>query len=130
MYLDEGATEGCIDPPGVHGNAVIAAVDGEADEDTLAHLRACPHCAARVARVRSLQRRLRRRLYRLFCPSTDVLVDYCQGLLDPHQRALITHHLAICPYCAEEMALLDRSDSGPELFACMPPSMSAARLIQ
>lgn len=109
MSDEEIWEEGCSRPPALSGNLLIAAADGEADEATLAHLRACPHCAARVGQFRMLQARLRRRLYRLYCPTSDVLVDYCQGLLDPYHRAAVSHHLAICPHCANEIALMERS---------------------
>ena len=108
MTSDESREQVCTTAPALSGTALIAAADGEADETTLAHLRACPHCAARVAQIRSLERRLLRRLYRLHCPSTDVLVDYCQGLLDPYQRAAVVHHLALCPHCVAEVAQLER----------------------
>lgn len=108
MSSDESRARICADPPALGGNALMAAADGEADEATLAHLRACPHCAARVARLRALQQELLRRLYRLHCPSSDLLVDYCQGLLDPFQRTAVAHHLALCPHCAAELALLER----------------------
>lgn len=108
MSSDERDEGPCTATPALSSTALIAAADGEADEAILAHLRACPHCAARVADLRALQARLRKRLYRLHCPSSDVLVDYCQGLLDPFQRAAVTHHLGICPHCAAELALLER----------------------
>jgi anti-sigma factor RsiW len=114
MLKTEGQEGECICPPGISSDAVIAAVDGEADPETLNHLCACPHCAARVERVRALQRRLRHKLYRLQCPTTQVLVDYCQGLLDPHQHALITHHLALCPHCAGEVRILMSADGDGE----------------
>jgi anti-sigma factor RsiW len=106
MFSMEGQEHECSNPPGVSGNALIAAVDGEATPETLTHLCECPHCAARVERIRSLQRRLRHKLYRLHCPATLVLVDYCQGLLNQQSHAQITHHLALCPHCAAEVALL------------------------
>lgn len=129
MEIEDSRGQGCVCPPGLGGNAVIAAADGEADEATLAHLRVCPSCAEQVERVRDVQRRLRRQLYRLFCPATDVLVDYCQGLLDPYQRAAVTHHLAICQHCAGELALLERA--GPPLDTGGPPALArlATRLV-
>lgn len=114
MFTTEGQDRACTNPPGISADAVIAAVDGEATPETLAHLCVCPHCAARVERVRTLQRRLRYKLYRCQCPTTQTLVDYCQGLLDPHQSALITHHLALCPHCTDEVHLLTQSDSGAD----------------
>ena len=109
MSIEESWEEGCSRPPAPSGNALIAAADGEADEATLAHLRACPHCAARVTQLRTLQARLHRRLYRLYCPTSDTLIDYCQGLLDPYQQASLSHHLGLCPHCSAEIALMERN---------------------
>jgi anti-sigma factor RsiW len=117
MIIDEGRNEVCVAPPGLSNIAVVAAADGEIDEQTRAHLQECPHCAARVRQMRQFQKRLRRQLYRLFCPTTDLLVDYCQGLLDPHQRALIAHHLATCPCCAGEVSLMESIEPVPDLLA-------------
>jgi anti-sigma factor RsiW len=114
MFTTESQDRECTCPPGISGDTLIAAVDGEAGPETLAHLCACPHCAARVERIRTLQRRLRFKLYRCQCPATQVLVDYCQGLLDPQQAALTTHHLALCPHCAAEVAILMHAESGTE----------------
>lgn len=129
MEIEDSWAEGCVAPPGLGGNAVIAAADGEADEASLAHLRECPACAARVEAVRSLQRRLRRQLYRLFCPATDVLVDYCQGLLDPIQCATIVHHLTLCPHCSAELALLERAGPGLDLVGHSGPFRLVSRLV-
>ncbi|MEI8307847.1 MAG: hypothetical protein WCF99_12365 [Chloroflexales bacterium] len=107
MTIDQGWDEGCVAAPGLSGVAVVAAADGEIDEPTRAHLQMCPHCATRVRQMRQLQTRLRRQFYRLFCPTTDLLVDYCQGLLDPYQRTIVAHHLATCPCCTSEVALME-----------------------
>ncbi|MGB9740004.1 MAG: hypothetical protein C0184_09280 [Chloroflexus aggregans] len=101
--LSDGATH-------LSGLELIAAVDGEADETILAHLNECPLCRQRVATLRNLQHALRYRLYRVLCPSTDLLVDYCQGLLPPAQQARIAHHVASCPYCRSEVDLLMQRD--------------------
>jgi anti-sigma factor ChrR (cupin superfamily) len=70
---------------------------------------------------------MRRELYRLFCPTSDVLVDYCHGLLDLSQRARVAHHVACCVLCAEEVALLEQDASLPlvtigleAMYACRP----------
>ncbi|MEI7768363.1 MAG: hypothetical protein WCI67_00160 [Chloroflexales bacterium] len=117
MTIDEIWDEDCVAAPGLSGIAVVAAADGEIDEPTRAHLKACPHCAARVRQVRQIQTRLRSQLYRLFCPTTDLLVDYCQGFLDPYQRTQITHHLATCPCCASEVALMESAVPASDLRA-------------
>jgi anti-sigma factor RsiW len=109
MSSDESQEPSCAAPPALSGIAVMAAADGEADEHVLAHLRSCPSCTARVRQLRALQRQLLAQLYRATCPRSELLVDYCQGLLDPFERAAVTHHLALCPHCAAELALLERA---------------------
>lgn len=128
--IDEGRDEGCVAPPGLSNTQVVAAADGEIDEQIRTHLQQCPHCAARVREMRRFQKRLRRQLYRLFCPSTDLLVDYCQGLIDPHQHALITHHIATCPYCAREVALMESLDPLPDRLAPRSEPFFALRNIR
>ncbi len=129
MSTEESWGEGCRQPAAPSANALIAAVDGEADEVTLAHLRACPHCAEQVAQLRALQARLRRRLYRLSCPPSDALVDYCQGLLDPSQRAALVHHLAGCPPCAPGLPLTGRAAPLPGVVGLPMRPRSAAPLL-
>lgn len=125
MTRDEGRIAGCVAPPGLSSIEVVAAADSEADETAVAHLQSCPHCAARVRQMRQLQNRLRRQLYRLFCPTTDLLVDYCQGLLDPYQRAQVIHHLSICSYCAGEVALMESLEPVAERSAPRPGAFFA-----
>lgn len=113
MSIEEIWDEGCTLPSAPSAVALIAAADGEADQATLAHLQICPHCAVQVARLRTLQARLRRRLYRLYCPTSEELMDHCQGLLDAHRQASLVQHLALCPHCAAEIALLERIGTVP-----------------
>jgi anti-sigma factor RsiW len=120
MSIDEGLDEGCATPRALSGAALIAAADGEADEATLAHLRECPACAAQVTQLRRAQSRLRRWLYRLHCPSSDLLVDYCQRLVDPFQHAALAHHIALCPHCSAEVALLERGAPAAEIVGYGP----------
>ena len=133
MVMDQAefveGVEGCISSPGLPGIDLMAAADGEASADVHAHLAACPACAARVAQLAAFQRELRQRLYRIFCPSTDLLVDYCQGLLEPHVSARLAHHIATCPLCTAEVALLEQPidlppsmDRGPETLLSARPS--------
>ncbi len=121
MSNQERWEEGCTMPPAPGVAALIAAADSEADAATLAHLEQCPHCASIVAQIRSFQVRLLHRLYRLHCPSSDLLVDYSQGLLDPYQRAFVTHHLALCPHCSAELALLERAGASDDAFGLRGP---------
>jgi hypothetical protein len=86
--------------------AFMAAIDGEADETTLEYLRTHPEHAHEIELMCDLQNRLRARLYRLFCPSSDMLRDYRLGLLTDEQHQVIAEHVALCPHCAAELGLL------------------------
>ena len=93
--------------PVLSGAALLAAVDGEADADTQEYLRTHPHVAREVELMGQVQAYLRARLYRLFCPTSEVLIEYRLGFLDTEQHAAIAEHVAACPHCAEEFGLLE-----------------------
>ena len=96
----------CSCPPVLDDLALIAAVDGEADEATLDHLRNCPHCAHRAHDFDQLQRLLRQRLFRILCPSSDELAAYQRGWLDAPRHEQIREHVRDCPFCSSELRLL------------------------
>jgi|HigsolmetaAR202D_1030399.scaffolds.fasta_scaffold19929_2 hypothetical protein len=96
----------CNCPPALDELALIAAIDGEADEATRQHLRKCPYCASRAQTFDQLQRALRQRLFRIFCPSSEDLAAYQQGWLDAEKRAIVKQHLLKCPLCAQEQQIL------------------------
>jgi hypothetical protein len=99
----------CNCPPALDDLALIAAIDGEADENTLDHLRRCPHCAHRAQDFDELQRLLRQRLFRILCPSSDDLAAYQQGWLDTRRREAIHTHVRDCPLCSGELRLLEEA---------------------
>jgi hypothetical protein len=92
---------------------LIAAIDGEAGEEILAHLRDCPSCAARARDFDELLRLLRQRLFRILCPSSDDLLSYLQGWLEERRQAQIRAHLRDCPHCAGELRLLAEASHAP-----------------
>lgn len=99
--------EACICPPELDEIDLIALADHEAPHDVLAHVALCPHCRERAAAIAELQGQLRARLYRLFCPPTEDLADFLQGLLSPTARGRVLAHLAECSHCQEELAMLE-----------------------
>jgi anti-sigma factor RsiW len=109
------AVDGCRLPPELDDLALIAAIDGEAEAETTAHLRACPHCAARAHRFAELQGMLRKQFFRMFCPVSDALVAFQQGRLEGDQFESIEAHIADCPHCARELQLLTRLAGDPQL---------------
>jgi hypothetical protein len=102
------AADGCSTPPALDDLALIAAIDGEAGVDVMDHLRDCQYCAERARGFAELQGLLRKQLFRMFCPSSDELAAFQQGVLEGGQRAAIANHLAECPHCARELKLLER----------------------
>jgi hypothetical protein len=113
----------CRRPPSPNEIDLIAAVDGEAEEQVVAHLRDCPHCAQRARDFDELQQLLRQRLYRILCPSSDDLLAYRQGWLDERRTATVRSHLRDCPHCASELRLLDEAAGAPP----WPPPISRLR---
>jgi hypothetical protein len=115
-------------PPALDDLALIAAVDGEAGADTVAHLRACQYCAERANEFAELQGLLRNHLYRMFCPSSDDLAAFQQGLLKGGQHTGVADHLAVCPHCATEVRLLAQAMSAP-LVGRPPPFQWLKRVV-
>ena len=99
----------CAFPPALSDRDLIAAIDDEAEPHVISHLCRCPHCAARAKALATVQQQLRSKLYRLFCPSSDDLIDYHQGFLPPERHASLARHLAICPHCSHELLILERA---------------------
>ncbi|HEU5103946.1 MAG TPA: hypothetical protein VFU22_33250 [Roseiflexaceae bacterium] len=108
MVDHKQAAEGCNWPVALDDLALIAAIDGEAGPDVMAHLRDCQYCAERARVFEEMQGLLRKQLFRMFCPTSDELAAYQQGLLTNDQRATITQHLKECPHCSREHKLLER----------------------
>jgi len=120
MVDHKQAVEGCSWPIALDDLALIAAIDGEAEPDVMAHLRDCPYCSERAHVFETMQGLLRKQLFRMFCPTSEELAAYQQRLLTGSQRALITEHLKECPHCTREFNLLEQL-AGETLPARSPP---------
>jgi hypothetical protein len=121
MVDHKQAAEGCNWPVALDDLALIAAIDGEAGSDVMAHLRDCPYCSERAHVFENMQGLLRKQLFRMFCPSSEDLAAYQQGMLKGGQQACITEHLKECPHCTREFYLLEQL-SRETLPARSPPS--------
>ncbi len=82
-------------------------MDGNADQQVLAHLARCPYCRDRAQQLAGWQDRLTARLYRLTCPASEELGEYHLGLLSPDQASAIRQHLKECPHCTREVFQLE-----------------------
>ena len=108
MVDHKQAAEGCSWPVALDDLALIAAIDGEAGPDVMAHLRDCPYCSERAHVFEDMQGLLRKQLFRMFCPTSEELAAYQQGLLNSDQQARISEHLKECPHCTREFNLLEQ----------------------
>ena len=108
MVDHKQAAEGCSWPVALDDLALIAAIDGEAGPDVMAHLRDCPYCSERAHVFADMQGLLRKQLFRMFCPTSEELAAYQQGLLNGDQQARISEHLKECPHCTREFNLLEQ----------------------
>jgi hypothetical protein len=93
----------CVSPPELADRDLLAYLDGEADDQVIAHLEGCPHCRERARRLARLQDCLTAQLYRFDCLSPIELGEYQLGTLPVEQMAAVTQHLAECPRCAQEV---------------------------
>jgi hypothetical protein len=121
MVDHKQAAEGCSWPVALDDLALIAAIDGEAGPDVMAHLRDCPYCSERAHVFAEMQGLLRKQLFRMFCPTSEELAAYQQGLLNGDQQAHIAEHLKECPHCTREFNLLEQL-SRETLPARSPPA--------
>ena len=124
MVDHKQAAEECNWPVALDDLALIAAIDGEAGPDVIAHLRDCPYCTARARVFEEMQGLLRRQLFRMFCPTSDELAAYQQGKLTGGRHAFVTEHLKECPHCIREFKLVEQL-SGEALPARSPPEKDA-----
>jgi hypothetical protein len=85
----------------------LAYLDGEADEETISHLKGCAYCRERAQALDRLQNRLTRQLYRLTCPSSIELGEYHLRMLPASQMLVIAQHVRECPHCAREIDQLE-----------------------
>lgn len=106
MQEPNQAADRCISTPALDDLALIAAIDGEADDEVMRHLGACAHCAARAQHFADLQGLLRKQFFRMFCPPADTLVAFHEGSLSTLQYAQVKSHLAECPHCSREQRFL------------------------
>lgn len=96
----------CRVPPPLTEDQISDLLDGEINQDVMSHLEQCPGCTQRVERARMTEQRLKQRLYRFDCPSSQRLSEYHLDLMPPETRSAITLHLEHCPHCRSELEAL------------------------
>lgn len=97
----------CITSPALDDTQIMSYVEGEADDSIVAHMRECAYCSERAKQWTLLQNDLRKRLYRVECPTSMELGDYHLGLLAAPQALIVAQHVRGCPPCRREVAELE-----------------------
>lgn len=96
----------CVSSSELNDSELLAYLDGEANDQVVAHLEQCQHCRERASHLAHLQDRLTARLYRITCPSPEELGEYHLGMMPSDRAEAVTQHLAECPHCTREVAQL------------------------
>ncbi|QBD82330.1 hypothetical protein EPA93_42680 [Ktedonosporobacter rubrisoli] len=97
----------CSEPGAIREEEIVAYLAGEKVRPAVVqHLARCQYCSARLATYRQMERELTSKLYRLDCPSNQVLGEYQLGFLDPKEVLRVQKHLEICKFCSAEVATL------------------------
>ncbi|MCX6050076.1 MAG: hypothetical protein NT075_33685 [Chloroflexi bacterium] len=97
---------GCIRPPAVPDEQLLALIDGAATDDVVAHVEQCGACRDRANHLARQQGQLAVQLYRVACPSPLDLGEYHLGLLSTERIPAIAEHLATCAPCEQELQRL------------------------
>lgn len=97
----------CARAPQLTEFEFLMALDGAADPEVAMHIEACPDCQDRLDQLRKLHTRVADRLFRADCPSSIDIGEYHLGLLAAAQASAIDQHLATCPWCSGERAVLN-----------------------
>jgi hypothetical protein len=88
-------------------------ITGAAARDVRLAVERSPGCRAAARRLARELRPLLRRLYRMSCPESATLVAYQEQRLQGAEHLLVHRHVADCPLCREECALLTEIDAVP-----------------
>ena len=119
----------CIDPGLITPDDMLAFASGAADARTSTHIAACAACAAQSARYAGMDRTLRARFFRADCLPALTLGELALSLLDPETALAARGHLALCPYCAAELATIEAEVRDDPLADVAPRPGRLARLV-
>ena len=112
----------CSRPPQLNEDQLYTVLDGLGDAETLEHLAVCSYCSKRLALMQRFDTALESQLNRFECPAAQQLTDYQLNQLDAETSARIRQHVADCPRCQQELAMLDLFLSDLPEAEMVPPS--------
>jgi len=99
----------CSEPGTIRDEELLAYLAGDRVRPAVQqHLARCQSCSAKLADYRRVERSLTRNLYRLDCPSNQVLGEYQLEMLSNEQASSVKFHLSTCVLCSVEIAALSQ----------------------
>lgn len=119
----------CVRPGEVTQEELLAYATGDSDSRTAAHIEACSACAAEASSYSATDLALRRGLFRIDCPETQLLGELVLGVLDPEEALRLRSHLALCHHCSAERDLLQRELQGDPLAELTTPRSAIQRVV-
>ncbi len=99
----------CSEPGTIRDEELLAYLAGDSVRPVVQqHLTRCQSCSAKLEDFRRVEHSLTRKLYRLDCPSNQVLGEYQLGMLSNEQASSVKLHLSTCVLCSVEIATLSQ----------------------
>ena len=118
----------CSEPGTIRDEELLAYLAGDVVRPVVQqHLSRCQSCSAKLEDFRRVERSLTRKLYRLDCPSNQVLGEYQLGMLSNEQASSVKLHLSTCVLCSVEVATLSQFLANDPMLverATIQPSLS------
>lgn len=108
---------------------LLAIATGDTDSRAADHIAQCATCAAEVDAYASADHTLRRALFRIDCPSTQILGELALGLLGPNDVLAVRSHLVLCHHCGEELAALSTALSSDPMEDLIPIPSPLRRIL-
>jgi DNA-directed RNA polymerase specialized sigma24 family protein len=93
--------------------ALLEYANGTATPELRAAVERSPACLAAAQRLASDLAALAKDLYRITCPSVETLLDFHERRLAGAELLAIHAHIAECPLCQQESAILAAIDAVP-----------------
>lgn len=85
---------------------IMKYLDGEGEQDIMAHIEGCSRCQERIQQLKQEQGRLVQNLFRSTCPTSLELGEYALRLLPQERSQIVAEHLKSCPHCTEDLSTL------------------------
>lgn len=119
----------CINPGAILPEDLLAYATGEGNSMTAEHVTACPACAEQADSYGAADHLLRTRLFRVDCPPAQTLGELAIGMLEPEASLTVRSHLALCPHCSDELALMTDALRNDPLEDLAPRPRRLSRII-